>query len=105
MRPACCLSTWLRLAGTVRYKHITHAPDCLDVAWFGRIYFDHATQTRDLHVDGALQGIPFTTTGKVHQFVTGERFARVHHQSLENREFTGGQHIDLVALLELAGCQ
>ncbi|RWW90478.1 hypothetical protein BHE74_00052359 [Ensete ventricosum] len=96
-RSLCC--------GAIRHKHITHAPNRLDITRLGRIRLDHPAQTGDLHVDGALQGIPFATTGQVHQLVAGQRLACVHHQGLEHREFAGGQHVHFIATLELTSCQ
>ncbi len=89
----------------VWHENVAHAPDRLDIARLGRIGFDQAAQTRDLHIDGALQGIPFTTTGKVHQLVAGQGFTGVLHQRLEHCELTGGEHMHLVALLQLASAE
>src|SRR5690606_28771777 len=66
----------------IGHEHIADAPDRLDIARLGRVGLDQTAQARDLHVDGALQRIPFAATGQVHQLVAGQGFAGMLHQRL-----------------------
>lgn len=60
------------------------------------IFFHHAAQTRNLHVDGAFHCGIFTATGKVHQLIAGERLTRMADQCLQYRKLTAGERHRLV---------
>ena len=61
-----------------------------------RIFFHHAAQTGDLHVDRAFHCGVFATARQVHQLVAGERLTRVANQRFKHRELAAGERHWLV---------
>src|SRR5690554_4811314 len=80
-------------------------PTRLDIARLGRMRFQQPAQAGDLHIDGALQGVPFPAPGQLHQLVPGQGHTGVVQQLLAYRGVAGGQHVDLVAPFQLPGGQ
>src|SRR5882724_5216125 len=96
--PETFLRSRLRLSSAIWDEDITHAPHRLDVARLGWIGFDHFAQTRDLHVEAAVERLELAAARQLRELVARQRLARVTHQCLQHRKLAGGQR-DLFAIL------
>src|SRR6218665_1786852 len=104
--PMCmpmCMS--MRSIGSVRHEHVAHTPHGLYVARRGGVCLDHLAQARDLHVEASIERLELAATRQQGQLFARQRLARVAHQGLEHREFTGGQDQFLAIALQRAGAQ
>src|ERR1700761_3756241 len=74
----------------VRNEHVSETPDGLDKAGTARIRFDQLAQTRNLHVETAIEHFVFAATRKLHELFARQRLARMAGEHLQHREFAGG---------------
>src|SRR5690606_28100203 len=74
-------------AAAIRDEYVAQSPDRLDKYRLGRIGFDQLAQTRNLHVQAAIEGFVFAAAGQFHQFVAGQGNLGVARKHLQDREF------------------
>src|SRR3982750_3447944 len=89
------------LCSAVWNENVADDPDGLDIARLGGIGLDHFPETRDLHVEAAIERLELAPACQLGQLVARERLARMAHQRLQHRELAGGQR-DLLAILRQA---
>src|SRR5258708_10299016 len=79
-------------------EDVAEAPHRLDEARAARIGFDQLAQTRDLHVEAAVEHLIFTAARELHQLFAGERLARMAREYLQHGELARSERNFLAGL-------
>src|SRR5580698_10148166 len=89
MRPTCRGADNALRANSGRAvgdEHVTETPDGLNEAGAARVGFDQLAQTRDLHVEAAVEHLVLAAARQFHQLFARQRLARMAGEHLEHRE-------------------
>src|ERR1700761_737297 len=91
-----------RMLFAVGHEHVAAAAHSLNEARCGRISFENAAQTPDLHVDAAVGAVVFRTVQQFEQALARKRAHGVIDENLQQREFAARQRERLVLLMQRA---
>src|SRR5690606_18316318 len=86
----------------VRLEGVAEPAHCADEAWVGRVGLDLAPDSRDAHVDGAVEGLGVARVGDIEQIFARQHAARMIGKGLEEQELRLGQGLRLPILVAQA---
>src|SRR6516165_6521930 len=75
----------------VRNEHVAEPPDGLYVSRCRGVGFNELAQSRDLHVDGAIEHVVIASAREQHELFARQWLAWMRRQHFEQAEFAGGQ--------------